>query len=188
MNRIYGVCITLFVILSSSIAAEAQNYGCSFLDTIIATMAQKGREYNIYSSIMTDRIKAAKAESNAKVRIGISDHIRDSLSKCCQYESFFDDSLFHLKDKILLVDTFNFFSNYCAGSKKIGVTIINNIVDWPCSTTSQSIIELKSIKVYKNNFIITMKHPNSDLAVQFLFELIANFPPRLEKVEQGFVE
>lgn len=187
MANVYRNLIILVLLIHLSTTVLAQNYGCLFLETIVKTVHVKGYEYNVYSNAI-DKIKRINPRIDKVSMLKLEDKLRDSLRTCCQHSSFFNDSLFHLKGKILLIDTFNFFSNSCIDNKHLGVLIVNDEINLSCSSEVYTIIELKSIRVYQNGFIIRLRHSKSKNEVDFHFELIANHQPKLDKVSQGYIE
>lgn len=149
---------------------------------------QNGHNFDVYSSIRNNKINSDKGRLSVHERIEIEDKLKDSLRQCCNHTSFFDDSLFHIKNEILLIDTFNFFSASCICKSKHAITVVNKLINLSCTSGKYDIITVQSIRTHKNSFIITLKHSKTEEAVDFKFQLIANYPPKLIEVKRWHLE
>lgn len=151
------------------------------------SLNEQKKGYEIYSSIMKAKMKVSPTGVTSKNRVKVADKVIDSLNRCCGYKVFFDDMLFHVGKNIVIIDTFNFFDSHCMISK-FNVSVLNKLIDFSCASDSYDIIQLKSVRVYRNRFIIALQHLRSSNEVYFAFELVANYPPRLDEITKGYLE
>ena len=149
--------IIIFLLCLVSVAAQAQDYRCSFLNLIIGSIEQQNYEYSIYSSTMNNRTKLYKNITHFE-HADLIHKVIDSLTNCCNFQYFFDDTLFHINRKIVIIDTFNFFNNYCIANKKYEIAIINNLLELSCLLDQYDVIELKSINVLLIHKLVSLNN------------------------------
>lgn len=181
------VCLIIFMCAIFG-ASNAQDFSCTFGESIMRDIRERGRNFDTYSSLRNNKISSYGKGIDLIERIKIETKLKDSLRECCGHQSFFDDRLFHLATNILLVDTFNFFKSSCLYSTYGSVVIVNRLIGFECIPEKYDVVFLQSIRVYKNNFIITLRHIYSDQSIDFKFEIISNEIPKLIKVERCYLE
>ena len=148
---------------------------------------EQKQKYQVYLSIK-DSVKIVHYPSkmfDVYNNSTMSDKTMDSLINYCNFKYIFDDTIFHLEKPILLVDTFGFFSNNCIENASC-IRLTKNYNEIRDDKSKIDMINLVSIRVYKNNFIISLQHMNSEIEVQFYFLLIANREPELVNIIKGF--
>jgi hypothetical protein len=178
----------LILILLLSTTAKAQTYNCTFLAQIMSAIDEQKHQFASFSSIVKREVEAANREKRVFSRVKLNRRIIDSLVGCCGYQFFFDDNIFHVeKNKIILVDTFKFFDNICNAVKEYGIIVANKKFEGNVNSCLNNVVELQSIKVYNNYFIIALRHINSENEIHFYFEMIAGLPPKLYKVLIGYL-
>ena len=181
----YKIVFIFFMVINF---ANAQSFGSKFLPLTIEGSKEQLLKYNTYLSIKD----SVKVERDKKGQIKIINNSRlpskqvDSLVKYCNYITIFNDSLFHLKKRVLLIDTFYFFNDTCHIIDDMNFTIVKDINAVKSKIPFDDTIKLKSIRVYRNNFVLAMQHSRSLYEAHFYFRLVANLPPRLQAIYKEY--
>ncbi|RZJ48626.1 MAG: hypothetical protein EOO44_20555 [Flavobacterium sp.] len=176
---ILSVAFALIAIFSHTKTTAQQSYSCQFLNLISDASILQNQLYKQYLS---------PANKNKKLvfyspYMGIDSGYVKKKSTAPYIPSVFDDSIFHMSDKILLIDTFRFFDKSCMFNENQNIQIIYDIKDTLYYLKEyEDIVMLKSIRCFDRYFIIALQHINSTAEPHFFFNLKANYPPVLDYI------
>lgn len=171
------IILYLFLVLCSvRVNAQPRNFSCEIFNQILQGIKQQNEKIKL-RDYLQDKVKVISDSSgmNPKI-INISllpDSYIDSLVKVSDFASIEDDPLFHENKKNIVIDTFNFFSPVCdclSSSKSYKFIQEPNF----SQQSSFNIIELRTILIFKEHFIVALKSRSSKSNVLFYFKIDSN--------------
>jgi hypothetical protein len=182
MNKV----IFVFCLLTNG--ANAQSYGDQFLPLIFKGFQEQSLRYNTFlrykDSVLIEKNRNGAIEITNKSTL--SSAYVDSLSQNINYNYFFDDTMLHLGKRVLLIDTFHFFSVGLYNFNHTAIQVVRTLKVGNNELFSMDTIKLKSIRSYRNRLILSIQHFKSVYELDLGFDLVANLPPRLAAVFRSY--
>ncbi|RZJ48627.1 MAG: hypothetical protein EOO44_20560, partial [Flavobacterium sp.] len=155
-------------------AKAQQPYSCQFLTLISDATKLQNEMYKEY--ILQEKKSPKKVTYSSSIDVS-----PEYAKKNGNVKSVFDNKIFHMSDKILLVDTFRFFNESCKLNDEQTIDIVYAIKDTALTLLQyRDIVVLKSIRTYGRYLIIALQHIDTTFEQNFYFNLIANYPPVLD--------
>lgn len=166
------------------LCVQSQSYNCTFWRLIEQGIIEQNEKYQVYLTLK-DSVRIKRLKNNHLKVINLShfsDQKVDSMMKYCNFRYIFNDPLFNIKNYGIVIDTFNFFIPSCSHSHIWILSCDQFAIKSEFESNQIDTIYLKSIKTYLNNLVLAFQHNKSKYEVHFYFNLVANLPPKLEKI------
>ncbi len=166
----------LLVVCSESVTAQPKNFSCEIFNKILQGISDQNKKIKLAGYLQNKvKIISDSAGMNPKI-INISslpDSLVDSLVKVSDFTNIEDDPLFHETNKNVVIDTFHFFTSVCnclRNGKNYKFILEPNF----SRQSSFNIIELRSILISKEHFVVALKSRTSKSNVLFYFKINSN--------------